>query len=472
MLTVMNKTLTMGLSPSERQRRWRERHAGSSRQHLNELKRTFATSAGPARMHYTTVHGRDLARSLPTGHTGGRDVRQAGGGLIPTLKSGLVHANGGEEEDKPAYYKMKLVGPNCAEFITEPMQLARELNPKLSGMIHSAEQMNKVLCDASQQPLEKRRYTTSSVVALHDAHLQRLKGLMSDSDHAYSPMEHSFPEQSQMPVDEPTAPPSQVEEDESSLSSHAAMQKVMSVIPKKFHAKFARLGEYLKFHPGLIRFTPTGRPIVSGREIQHAHIMDIVRSLYLWPKTQALPTGLREVIEALHLAGAPSHVLSNADALRMYHSVYGATQQSHTGMEGYESEAEEQQQYEQEEEEEQQQQREEEEEQETPFATPLHTAMHQMQTIRKAEERAPTKQSPSMIPKPIYAPSKVSGIPSLMSKREASKPSSSQSGKGKLRARMPRHSETEECCLEEGVTEHWYDDPLFPGKPIRVLKLY
>jgi hypothetical protein len=436
--------------------------------------RALAKNIGTMRMHHSMVHGRGMTRPLPISDTGYRGMHHAGVGSDRTHKSGPAYANGGAEEDKPAFYKMKLVGPNCAEFITEPMQLARELNPTLSGMIHSAEQMKKVLCDASQQPLEKRRYATSSVVALHDAHLRRLKGLMSDSDHAYNPMAHSFPEQPQMPVDEPTEPPSQVEEeeDESSLSSHAAMQRVMAVIPKKFHAKFARLGEYLKGHPNLIRFTPTGRPIVSGREIQRAHIMDIMRSLYTWPKSQALPTGLNEVIQALHLAGAPSHVLSNADALRMYHSVHEATQQSQTGVEGYESEAEEQQ-HEQEGEEEQQQRREEEELEVTRYATPLHAAMQQMQTIRKAEERAPTKQSPSMIPKPIYAPSKISGIPTMMTKREPSKASTSQSGKGKRRARKASLSETEEGdYLEEGVTEHWYDDPLFPGKPIRVLKLY
>ena len=177
----------------------------------------------------------------------------------------------------------------------------RELNPTLNAMIQSTEQMNKVVCEAAKQPLNKRRKIASSAVAVHDAHLQRLKALMSDSDHAYNPMGQALALQPPTSYDEPAVPPSQVEEeDESSLGSRAAMQRVMAEIPKMFHAKVATLGHYLKAHPNLIRVTPTGRPIVAGKEIQRAHIIDIMRSLYLWPKSQALPSGVKEVIGALH----------------------------------------------------------------------------------------------------------------------------------------------------------------------------
>ena len=209
---------------------------------------------------------------------------------------------------------------------------------------------------------------------------------MSDSDHAYNPMAQALAQQPPISYDEPAVPPSQVEEeDESSLGSRAAMQRVMAEIPKKFHAKVATLGHYLKAHPNLIRVTPTGRPIVAGKEIPRAHIMDIMRSLYLWPKSQALPSGVKEVIEALHAVGAPSYLLSNSAVRTMYHSLHEAAEQSHTETEEQEPEGEEEEQEPEGEEEEQ--------EMSTPFKTPLHSAMPPLPTIPKVEERAP------MIPK-------------------------------------------------------------------------
>jgi hypothetical protein len=53
------------------------------------------------------------------------------------------------------FRKMKVTGPQCAEFITEPLQAMRELNPSLNAMIQSTEQMDKVVCEAGKQPLKK-----------------------------------------------------------------------------------------------------------------------------------------------------------------------------------------------------------------------------------------------------------------------------------------------------------------------------
>ena len=62
-----------------------------------------------------------------------------------------------------------------------------------------------------------------------------------------------------------------------------------------------------------------------------------------------------------------------------------------------------------------------------------------------------------MLPKPAHVLSKASGIPTVWPKREMGKPSTgSQSGHG-------RHAE---------AAEHIRDDPRFPGKPVRILRLY
>jgi hypothetical protein len=74
----------------------------------------------------------------------------------------------------------------------------------------------------------------------------------------------------------------------------------------------------------------------------------------------------------------------------------------------------------------------EEQEEETtdPFETPLHSTMPRLVTIPKALERAPTRSSPWMLPRPEHVPSMASGIPMVWPKREMGKPSTSQSGKG------------------------------------------
>ena len=137
---------------------------------------------------------------------------------------------------QPTFYKMKVTGPRCAEMITQPLQAMRELNPNLNAVIQSTEQMNKVLCEAAKQPLKKRRKIASSAVAIHDAHLQRVKALKSDASYAYDPMVQALMQQhqqQQQPVREeaPAAPPAPVVEeeeevDESSLGSRVGMETI------------------------------------------------------------------------------------------------------------------------------------------------------------------------------------------------------------------------------------------------------
>ena len=346
---------------------------------------------------------------------------------------------------QPTFYKMKVTGPRCAEMITQPLQAMRELNPNLNAVIQSTEQMNKVLCEAAKQPLKKRRKIASSAVAIHDAHLQRVKALKSDASYAYDPMVQALMQQhqQQQPAREeaPAAPPAPVVEeeeevDESSLGSRVGMETIRKAIPKKFHTKLETLGSYLKANPDVIRATPTGRPIVAGAEIPGAHISDIIRSLYVWSKSSTHPRGTREVLEALSAIGVPTHVFSNPSARKTYEALYESAE--HPAVE-VETQTE------------KQEGEEEHEMTTTKFETPLHEAAPP--TIRKVEvtapskpEHAPPKQSPSITKSKLPKPS------ALPTKKASSKPSSSgQEGKG-------RKVDAERVRL--------------PGKPIRILRIY
>ena len=375
---------------------------------------------------------------------------------------------------RPTFAKMKVTGPRCAEFITEPMHVMRELNPSLNAMIQSTEGMNRVLCEASKQPLTKRRKIASSVVAVHDAHMQRLKAFKSGSERMYDPMAEAFAQQQPTPhggtpIPDTSHPPEE-EIDESSLASQAHMHRVMAAIPKQYRTKANMLGSYLKTHPDLIRVSSAGRPMVLGTELRNANILDVMRSLYVWPKSQALPPGTKEVVEALNAAGVPSYLMSNPSVRSMYQALPDISEQPQleTGKQAEEGSEEEEQ------------------EMSTLYETPVHSSIPVHAGVQKVEERVPTKAaSPSLLPKPVrtssvaaaaaHPTSKVSGIPAAtmkhepgkgsassgvpkpaVTKHETGKPSSSQTGHGR----------------SDGITEYIYDDPRFPGKPLRVLRLY
>jgi len=180
--------------------------------------------------------------------------------------------------------------------------------------------------------LKKRRKIASSAVAIHDAHLQRLKAFRSGADHTFDPLVQAL---AQQPPSAPAAPPPHVEEeteeeeDVSSLSSRAGMQRVMAAIPKQYRPKAAMLRDYLKAHPDIVRITPRGQPIVGGVEIRHANIQDVMRSLYVWPKSQALPRGTNELVAALHSVGVPTYLLSNATIRGMYQRLHEPGEQPH-----------------------------------------------------------------------------------------------------------------------------------------------
>jgi hypothetical protein len=370
-------------------------------------------------------------------------------------------------EKQPTFEKMKVTGPRCAEFITQPMDVIRELNPSLNTMIQSTEGMRKVLCEAAKQPSAKRRKIASSAVAVHDAHLQRLKAFKTGSDHMYDPMLEALAQQPPIRHVAPAAPPAPVEEiDESSLATQAHMQRVMSAIPKQYRGKATMLGSYLKAHPELIRVTSTGRPVVFGTGLRNANILDVMRSLYVWPRSQELPPGTKEVVEALYTAGVPSYLLSNTAVRTMYQTLPEVSEQPH--METSEEEAE---------------GAEEEQEMSTLYETPVHSTITPQAIIQKAEERVPTKPSPSMLPRPVHTAavsvpvahpvSKASGIPAMSVKHEAVKTSGSSVPKTavtKHESGKPSSSQTGHGS--DGITEYICDDPRFPGKPLRILRLY
>jgi hypothetical protein len=504
----------MSFANSERQRRWREKQrsllAMEVRGNRQPLESAHVGDTGTQLFQKMKVTGPRTAQFIGEPLQALHDIQHAGGKKVRGDGKGMP----------PTFAKIRVTGPRCAEPITEPLQAMRELNPPLNEMIRSTEQMNELLCEAAKQPLNKGRMTASSAVAIHNAHLQRLKAHMSDTVYGYNPI-HTLEQASQMSHEEPAAHSSQAgAEDETSLGSHASMQKVMSEIPKKFHNKIATLGNYLSARPDLIRVSPSGEPIVAGKQIPHAHIMDIMRSLYIWPRSQPLPSGLNEVIAALRSAGAPSYLLSNSTVRAMYTRLSEAVGQSPVETEEQEPEGQLQEEEEQETQEEEEEQEpegregqvtegeEEQEEQETTslFETPLHTALPPLLPTRKAEERVPVKPSTSLKPKLAHATGRFSGIPTVSTKREAGKGSTSQAGHGRSGIREeyrsgphlpgnPLHilrlydtstnppmlmkrkfrevdSPAQTRQYTEGITEHIYDDPRMPGKKTRVLRLY
>ena len=366
-------------------------------------------------------------------------------------------------DTQPTFYKMRMTGPRCAEMITQPLQAIRELNPSLNAMIQSTEQMNKVLCEAAKQPLKKRRKIASSAVAIHDAHLQRLKAFRSGADRTFDPLVQAL---AQQPPSAPAAPPPHVEEeteeeeDVSSLSSRAGMQRVMAAIPKQYRPKAAMLRDYLKAHPDIVRITPRGQPIVGGVEIRHANIQDVMRSLYVWPKSQALPRGTNELVAALHSVGVPTYLLSNATIRGMYQRLHEPGEQPHA-----ETQTEPELEMEEEELEHGEKlpqtpegkHREAEE-----FATAQHLPFPQHPTVPKvgplALAKPETKKFSSFLAK--VEASKPSGIPT---RHASDKP---------IGTRGKQTSSSEASTSQEG---HGYkangERVCLPGKPIRILRL-
>ena len=194
-----------------------------------------------------------------------------------------------------------------------------------------------------------------------------------------------------------------------------------------------------------------------------------MRSLYVWPRSQALPPGTKEVVEALSSAGVPSYLLSNATVRTMYQTLPDVSGQHHTETEEQGEEGVKQ---------------EEEQEMSTMYETPAHSTVPSQASIQMVEERVPTKASPSMLPRPVrtsaaavaHTTARVSGIPATTMKHEAAKGSTSSVPKmgvaTKHESSKPSSGQMGHGSSGVGITEHICDDPRFPGKPLRILRLY
>jgi hypothetical protein len=158
-------------------------------------------------------------------------------------------------------------------------------------MIQSTEQINKILCDASKLPRDKRQRSASSAIALHDAHLQRLKAHRSGSAPMYNPVGEPFALLPLTANGGPSASSAQMVEevDESSVSSHLVMAKIRAGIRRKFHGKLIMLSQYLSDHSSIIRIGSSGHPIVGGKELQRGNILDIMQSLYIGLRVRQFP---------------------------------------------------------------------------------------------------------------------------------------------------------------------------------------
>jgi hypothetical protein len=221
--------------------------------------RALTHNNGVMRMHYSMAHPEGATRTASSNHIGYKNMSHRGEMIDnhPMRPPQATH-----QGKKPTFNKVRMTGPQTIEFITEPplvamsdqqsgggmdrgrtwrrtpdkcednqqlhktvtrgnqcdtaitdsFQAMRELNPFLNAMIQSTEQMKRILCDAARQPPDKRRRIASSVVAIHDAHLHRLKAYMAGSANIYNPMGEAFAPQTPAPHDGHTTPSSQMVE--------------------------------------------------------------------------------------------------------------------------------------------------------------------------------------------------------------------------------------------------------------------
>jgi hypothetical protein len=172
----------------------------------------------------------------------------------------------------------------------------------------------------------------------------------------------------------------------------------------------------------------------------------------------------RKIVEALYSAGVPSYLLSNTAARTMYQTSPDVGEQRYVEAGTQEQEG-----------------AEEEQEMSTLYETPVHTTMPPQTATQKAEERVPAKSSPSMLPRPVHTTAvpvghpttKASGIPPMSVKHETAKASGISAPKTvvtKHESGKPSSSEMGHGSC--GITEYICDDRRFPGKPLRILRLY
>ena len=180
----------MSFANSERQRRWREKQKSLVVMGVpvsrKMLRPSYAGNTGGKLYQKMKVTGPRTAEFMDDPSEAVHDIQQSGGRKVCGDASRPVYVDGVQQ--RPVFHKKRATASRCDEVITEPLQAMRELNPTLNEMIRSTDDMNRVLCETANKPLNKRRMMASTAVAMHDAHIQRLKAHMSDSIYGYNPM--------------------------------------------------------------------------------------------------------------------------------------------------------------------------------------------------------------------------------------------------------------------------------------------
>jgi len=278
------------------------------------------------------------------------------------------------QERPPAYRKMRVIGPRQAVALDDVVMqhtkanAMRDYNPTLNAMAQSQTEMHDILEHApnaveSTQSLPKRKkrvrkgitqqgplYSASSSVALHNACLERLRALKSQFDTSYEPLLQLLvanntpaaapappvvappvhaqpgvvapanapaprtPAQGQAPTTPGTTPPERV---------HAIdVTRVLNTLPKVCRDKYAQLHEYIARYPNLVGITGNGRMVIRGVTVHGSTYSDVVRALYVTPRTLGVPAtpvpGLYELVDVLTMIGAPRSLVSSTAARAQY----------------------------------------------------------------------------------------------------------------------------------------------------------
>ena len=192
----------------------------------------------------------------------------------------------------------------------------------------------------------KERITASSANAIYDMCMQRLRALKSNFEQAYGPLVQllaqqqdaaalasTLPGQPSEQVAAPTAasvasePPGSLEP---SAGSNTIRSRVLDVLSKQYQNKYMLLTGYLNASPNTIRVSASGHPVINGVELPGSSFVDVMRSLYIWRKSEDLPPGARQIIQALQSVGVPSTLLSSSAARGAYEDMLKTEQEEET----------------------------------------------------------------------------------------------------------------------------------------------
>jgi hypothetical protein len=242
------------------------------------------------------------------------------------------------QHKKPAFRKMKVTGPRSAQLV---LDADMGENPTVKAIAETNSDIAKALARGVGAAKSKSKSTklvtrrgkvlkkpigATTAIAIHNHCLQRLRALKSQFDQSYNPLLRLLTQQPHTtlaPTGEPQAAPIKAMND-ASAASPAMMERVLTVLPKQYQAKYKQLATYLADSPDVIHVTANGRPIIKGREMHEASYVDAMRALYVWRRRDPLPPGTREIIRTLQGVGVPSTLLSSTAAREAYDAMLAA----------------------------------------------------------------------------------------------------------------------------------------------------